>query len=389
MGLKRILIIHPEGNAKNNPTIYCLINLLLEHHFQVSYLSSSPTSFSSIDGVAFVSRSVTIEKLKRKLFSKYCLIWPSMLFSLIRNINFYKKCDLVISVDRDGLIEAAALSKFFSIPLIHFSFEIYFASETSKKFKQIEIEASKQVDLWVAQDDIRAQALIEENGLKKSKVIYIPVSSKGRGETSEKRLRDDLGILPNKKVAMFMGSLYPWTMFKEVLSQLALLPNEWVIIVNERYGQAKQYILELSINQSLINRKVYISNHAVECVDKMGYVLSGIDAGLAFYSPTYDDPSTGLNLAKLGLASGKISTYLRYGVPVIMNEIGLISDMTRKHKFGVVVKGPGELPKALRDLESMQGAGDNAKKFFDERLDFSRFQVAFDEALDSLMNSDH
>ncbi len=169
MGLRRILIIHPEGNAKNNPTIYCLINLLLEYHFQVSYLSSSPMSFSSIDGVAFVSRSATIEKLKRKLFSKYCLIWPSMLFSLIRNISFYKKYDLVISIDREGLIEAATLSKFFSIPLIHFSFEIYFASETSKKFKQIEIEASKQVDLWVAQDDIRAQALIEENGLKKSK----------------------------------------------------------------------------------------------------------------------------------------------------------------------------------------------------------------------------
>lgn len=386
MGSKHILIIHPEGNATNNPTINCLLNFFLDQHFKITYLISSDTSNPYIGGVTFINRSAVIEKFKRKLFNKYCLIFPSKLFSFIRNLNSLKKYDLIVSVDREGLIEASTLSQFFQVPLLHLSFEIYFASETSKKFKKIEIEASKRISYLIVQDAIRAQALIQENHLLNSRISLIPVSSKGLGEYSAIRLRDDLGIPPNKKVAIFMGSLYPWTMFKQVIEQVGALPNDWIIIVNERYGQANQYLLELAVNQSLIDSKVYVSNIPVESVDKMGYVLSGVNAGLAFYSPTYDDPSTGQNLAKLGLASGKISTYLRYGVPIITNEIGLISDMTRKQKFGVVVENLAELPKALLDLENMQNASDSAKKFFSDQLDFSLYQDEIKSVIDSLVD---
>lgn len=386
MGFKHIFIIHPEGNATNNPTINCLINFFLDQQFKITYIISGNPNYPSIEGVTLINRSEVIEKLKRKLFNKYCLIFPSKLFSFIRNLNSFKKYDLIVSVDREGLIEASTLSQFLKVPLLHLSFEIYFASETSKKFKKIEIEASKRISHLIVQDEIRAQALIEENHLLNSCISHVPVSSKGLGEYSAIRLRDDLGIPLNKKVAIFMGSLYPWTMFKQVIEQVGALPNDWVIIVNERYGQANQYLLELGVNQSLIDSKVYVSNVPVESVDKMGYVLSGIDAGLAFYNPTYDDPSTGQNLVKLGLASGKISTYLRYGVPIVVNDIGLISDMTRKQKFGVVVENLAKLPNALLDLDNMKNASDNAKKFFNERLDFSLYQDEFKSVIDSLID---
>jgi glycosyltransferase involved in cell wall biosynthesis len=380
-----ILIIHPEGNARNNPTVNCIIDFFIERQFLITYVSSESYNFSSSNGIKFIKRSSFFERLKRKLFNKYCLIWPSKIFSLLRNINFFFKYDLIVSVDREGLIEAASLSKFLRIPLLHCSFEIYFHSETSKNFKKIEIEASKQVDFWIIQDEIRAKALVEENKLLTSKSILIPVSSRGLGEFSEERLRDKLGILPHIKVAIFMGSLYPWTMFKQVLDQAGALPDNWAIIINERYGQAQKYLLDLSFDKSSIGKNIYISNENMEFVDKMGYVLSGIDAGIAFYDPTFEDPSSGLNLVNLGLASGKIATYLRYGVPIVINQIGLYATLANDNNFGIVIGHPDELSEALSIIQKTDGMSLNAKKFFSQKLDFDIYKERLLEILPKLI----
>lgn len=183
-----------------------------------------------------------------------------------------------------------------------------------------------------------------------------------------------------------MGSLYPWTLFKEVLNQAHQLPSDWVLVINERYGHTQQYFLEQKIDYDLLQKKVYLSQYPVEFVDEMGYILSGIDAGLAFYRPSYNDPSNGLNLFYLGLSSGKISTYLRYGVPIVINEIGLFADLTREHKFGVVIESPDKLPNALLDLDNMQNASHNAKKFFSDQLDFSLYQDEIKSVIDSLVD---
>lgn len=379
-------MIHPEGNAGNNPTIKCLIDLLIESNFKITYISSGESSVPFRSGLTLIKRSKMAERLKRKIFNKYCEIWLSKFFSCVRNLHLLKKYDLIISIDREGLIEASAISSFYKIPLIHASFEIYFESETSIKYKAIEIEASKNISFWIAQDKIRAQSLIAENKLESAKGILIPVSSKGPCEASNQRLRDDLGIPLDKKVAIFMGSLYPWTLFKEVLNQAHQLPSDWVLVINERYGHTQQYFLEQKIDYDLLQKKVYLSQYPVEFVDEMGYILSGIDAGLAFYRPSYNDPSNGLNLFYLGLSSGKISTYLRYGVPIVINEIGLFADLTREHKFGVVIESPDKLPNALLDLDNMQNASHNAKKFFSDQLDFSLYQDEIKSVIDSLVD---
>lgn len=383
---RRVLMIHPEGNAGNNPTIKCLIDLLIESNFKITYISSGESSVPFRSGLTLIKRSKMAERLKRKIFNKYCEIWLSKFFSCVRNLHLLKKYDLIISIDREGLIEASAISSFYKIPLIHASFEIYFESETSIKYKAIEIEASKNISFWIAQDKIRAQSLIAENKLESAKGILIPVSSKGPCEASNQRLRDDLGIPLDKKVAIFMGSLYPWTLFKEVLNQAHQLPSDWVLVINERYGHTQQYFLEQKIDYDLLQKKVYLSQYPVEFVDEMGYILSGIDAGLAFYRPSYNDPSNGLNLFYLGLSSGKISTYLRYGVPIVINEIGLFADLTREHKFGVVIESPDKLPNALLDLDNMQNASHNAKKFFSDQLDFSLYQDEIKSVIDSLVD---
>jgi hypothetical protein len=370
MGFKRILIIHPEGNAGNNPTIKSLIDLLLESKFQVTYLSSVNTRFPIITGVSFLKRSGLIEKIKKKLFNKYCLVKLSKIFSFLKNLYLINRYDLVLSIDREGLIEASAISDLLQVPLIHASFEIYFESETSKNYKKIEIRASKKICLWIVQDEIRAESLVKENHLSRSNAVILPLASEGLGEVSKPRLRDGLGIPVDKKVAIFMGSLYKWTMIDELINQIDRIPDDWAIIIHERYGDADRYLPKDFFQARAMSGKLFVNNFAVENVDKMGYVLAGVDVGLAFYRPTYEDPSTGKNLKYLGLASGKISTYLRYGVPIIMNEIGLYADHSREFMFGLVISDLEQLPDTLASFHTHKNLSDNAKKYFSTFLDF-------------------
>ncbi|MDY6868004.1 MAG: hypothetical protein SVT56_08880, partial [Chloroflexota bacterium] len=104
--------------------------------------------------------------------------------------------------------------------------------------------------------------------------------------------------------------------------------------------------------------------------DDMSMILSGIDAGLAFYRPDYSGPLTGDNLKYLGLASGKVSTYLRYGVPVVMNETGLYAEEVQRYKLGCVVCNIDKISEKLTEIKN-NDYSQNAKSYFSDNLDFN------------------
>ena len=125
----------------------------------------------------------------------------------MEKILIYREYDLIIGVDRQGLIEASILSKLTKKPYIFISFEIMFESETSAKCKLLEIKASKAVSKWIVQDVVRADILANENQLQTFNRILLPLASAGSGVLNSDRLRDYLGIPENKKVAILIGSI--------------------------------------------------------------------------------------------------------------------------------------------------------------------------------------
>ena len=66
---------------------------------------------------------------------------------------------------------------------------------------------------------------------------------------------------------------------------------------------------------------------------------------------------------------GTKSTYLRYDVPVVTNEIGLYADEIRKHHLGAVVSGPDGIPDALIAMEN-KDYNANISRYYSEVLDF-------------------
>lgn len=381
---KRVLIIHPEGNSYNNPSLKCIISLFKENNVLVDIrFKKSNAPMPKTQGVRLIPYGLMIASVKFLFVKFLSSFYLTFGYVYIERMLLYKKYDLIIGVDRQGLIEASLLSNITNVPYMFISFEIMFESETSSRYKRIERLASKNVSLWVAQDEIRSHCLRLENFLHKERSFILPLASEGEGVQSSKRLRDTLGIPVCKKVAIVIGSIAQWSMTNSILESLSRWPDEWVLIIHDRYGRTAELLSsEIDFPHDLVNCKLFISDFAAEMVDDMGYILAGVSVGLAFYSPDHSCPHTGNNLRYLGLASGKISTYLRYGVPIIANQIGLLAEHATKYQFGLVVGHPNDLPASLGqiDVERMKI---NAIKYFSEKLDFKLYRNLLWDAMAS------
>jgi len=389
--LKRALIIHTDGNSFNNPTLKCIIDLLLEKGCEIDLrYPESDAPMPCYEGIRFLPFGVWLRRWKSHVFDRYCSRPLVFLSVLVEKFVYYKKYDLIIGVDRQGLIEASVLNKITKTPYVYISFEIMFEDETSARYKSLEKEASKGVAAWLVQDEERAGQLQRENLLNPSNKILLPLASAGVGVVKVDRLRDRLGIANTKKVAIAIGSISGWSMTNQILECVADWPEEWVLIVHARYGKTRELLAgELAALADLLDRKIFISNAATEMVDDMGSILAGVSVGLAFYRPEYGKSYYGYyigkNLEHLGLASGKISTYLRYGIPVIINEVGLYAGETRQFRFGCVVERPEQIKNSLDEI-SHEEYRHNARDYFVKKLDFNIYRDKIWSRFEALVN---
>jgi hypothetical protein len=159
--------------------------------------------------------------------------------------------------------------------------------------------------------------------------------------------------------------------------------------LHSRGGDTSAKLRKLGIDLSLIPvDKIYLSNQSTLEVDKMGEILSGVSVGLAFYKPVPNTSwysTSDRNIQYLGLSSGKISTFLRYGIPVITNEIGLYARLAEKHGFGLVSQNPMDIAELLPFLTNSIFSF-NATCFYNKYLDFSNYEsLVFENLTKSIL----
>lgn len=373
--MKQVLLIHPEGNTFNNPTLQSVVDLLLDKKVDLTIryqLGLSP--MPELTGVSLLPIGRIQQRIKDAIFNRLCWEWLAYLYVWLEQKFVYQKYNLIIGVDRQGLIEAGMLHQQVKTAFVFFSFEIMFASETSKRFKSIEKKMAQLVGHWFVQDEVRAFHLQKENNLNPAIQTLLPLASSGAAEKHSERLRDLLGVPINRKVAIAIGSISDWSMIREIVSSVYQWPEDWVLIIHDRYGQTEAELTKLGCNLNEVQKgRVFLSNHASMQVDNMSNVLAGVSAGLALYKPNYKGPYTGDNLKYLGLASGKISTYLRYGVPPVINNIGQYSYLANTHQFGLVAEdadGIGALLESLID----PAWSVRALSYYKEYLDFNNYR---------------
>jgi hypothetical protein len=374
--MPRISIIHPEGNFNNNPNLSGIVSILVEAGYTVTIYAQRREEIDQSPPAPHVH--VELTSVPGAFPHDTPVVLPSIAIRDVHDSAKFmaaelQKPDIIIGIDR-GIIEASALATAWNIPVGLLSYEIYFSAETSSEFKAPEIDACRSLAFAVCQDRARSTELRKENGIPLERIIDIPVAGRGYNpRVSTSLIQSLLGIDEKKKIALYMGELSgTWNGLDEILAWTHEWPEEWVLVLHHRYGNGAALDLVSKVLSSS-RRNVFFSPFPTLPFDKLSDLLHSVDLGLAFYQSVPGHPSSGRNLGCLGMASGKISTYLQHGVPIVINEIGEMSDYVRKCNLGSVVQDGSKIGAVLNQFSSTPQSTwiDNSQRFFSTKLDLN------------------
>jgi len=380
-----VLIIHPEGNLNNNPTLSALTIALCRKGLNVTVFS--PWREYTQEPIHPNVEVVLYPLYQRRVFS--LLNRDPLLLKTLKPIALKYlsrlKADLILGVDREGIILASLLARYSGTKYGLLSFELTFSAEVGHRRKLPEIQACEAIEFALVQDTLRGQKLSKENNIHGKKLFYAPVAGSGRKRSKKGNLRQLLDIPESKKIAVSIGSTGSWTMIPEVLKTLPCWPPDWCLVIHNRYGYTKD-IEDLVKSLSLSN--VYVSPLKALPTEDLGLLLGDADLGIGFYFPDYSYPLLGRNLKYIGYSSGKTSTYLQYGVPVLTNNIGPLSEDIEKYQIGSVVNEIQDIPLALQNVRTKSATSiELCQNYFQEKLDALKTLPPVVDFINNMINS--
>jgi len=353
-----LLIIHPEGNIKNNPNLYAITKELVKEGYNVVIFSLYRSGI-----------------YQGELFPGACMEY----YGLDRAENLKKKLQLIklyfchiIGIDQ-GIIEAARMAKVLNINYSFLSYEIFFDNEliklnniTDLKHKRQSKKACRDIQFAIVQDEVRKSILAKEYQIQSEKILLMPVAGTGfRPLEKIKYFHDKLQIPDEKKVLLYMGWMDELQINR--MTQFATyMPENWVIVVHSRY----KYDGKLPENFNA--DKIYFSlDTPIENIDDMGILLSGADAGFCSYKASFDSPFTGDNITYIGMSSGKTTTFLQYGIPVVIENMNMWDEIVTAENIGLVLKKQQDLQNL--DLLAKPEVVQNCFSYFDKSIDIKNF----------------
>ena len=367
---RRVALFEPNGSLTTNPTLYGLVHGLVDSGAEVDlwtpggsgdpYPTEPVRTFQFIwpraiasGGLRGTLRTFLDEGIRRRTQRRFSI----------------ERYDLAIGVDSAGLIAAFPHARKREVPLVYFSFEIFFQDELSEprdvREKALEREANAYASLTVVQDDLRAGLLGAENGVDADEMFRVPVAPSGPVVTERSSyLRDRLGIPADKVIVLHSGSFAPWTYSEELLESVSSWPSTHVLVVHGHIP------VESRAEQNGTDSRVYYSQGPLPPGEYMEMVSSA-DIGLALYKPVGPSRFTQENVANIGLASGTFGAYMKCGLPTVSVAQPTYVDLLGRYNFGANVPSMEALPGALIAVgENVRTHREQAHRLFFELLDF-------------------
>ena len=346
--MTNILLIHPEGNINNNPNLFAIVELLCDDGYHVDL---------------FVKRNPIIDQ-NSYIKNLQILFLDDTNIDDVERLD-RKKYSLIIGIDT-GIVIASKIARKLNIPYCYISYEIMFADELGTEKKNAEIAACKNISFAICQDPVRSYFLSIENNISINKIFNIPVTGNYKKQYPKSDfLYEHLKIPKDKKIALFAGSISKWSMIGDIVKQTDSWPKNWVLVLHDRYGRNLGFLSSLIKNRP----QIYISDRSLKTPDDLEKLICSADVGIGLYKTNFNSIYEGKNLVFMGLSAGKLMTYMKYGVPVITNEIGQLSDYIRKYKLGIVVNKAAEINPSK--VEKITDCSENCTNFFKDKLDFN------------------
>ena len=290
-----------------------------------------------------------------------------------------KKYKYLFGIDAEGLIIAWLMNFFLKAPIIYYSLELYLSKDNPWKNnsidsflysfrKKLERIANAKAVYTITQNEYRVKALSEDNGIKEDRVIILPYAPRGHYVVSDhKWWHKKFNIPEHKKIILHLGSITDWYYSRELANAALSWPDEWVLVFHGKTYISIESIIEKS------KGRIFISNEWI-AYNQLDKLIASADIGIALYK--------NIDYNHFSTSSGKLSYYLRCGVPVVAQKFPALEELVDRHKCGICVNDVREIKMAIDNiLLNYQEYSFNAKKVFSEHLDFNKF---FPEVLKKL-----
>ncbi len=276
-----------------------------------------------------------------------------------------KRYRCFIGVDPAGLIAATALGILLRVPVIYYSLELLLSSDhhgaRTRVVKALERFCNRRSAWTIIQDENRAACLVEDNRIDCDRVLIVPNSPLGPAQISQRGYwHQKLGLPPEHKIVLQAGAIADWGLSCELAQAAAGWPDDWVLVLHGYVDGSPEYLDR--IRQLAQNGHVRLSLEMVP-YEQLDNLIASADVGVALYRCVDQN--------FYHMASGKVTHYLRCGVPVVAQDLPNLRSLLRDGRCGVCVNDAGEVREAVaKVLKDRSRYGTNATRCYEERLEF-------------------
>jgi hypothetical protein len=382
--VNKLLIFYPYSNVGTNPTMCALIPALINAGFQVDLIvdNSHADEFPSLPVAGQHCRELNfdsrvwwqpappgIAKRMWQFGKRPTAVEPAY----FKRFAARQYCGM-IGVDPLGIATAAQLNQHAQVPLIYLSFELLLSDECDEaaetRLKAAEQEATSDCRLVVIQDGARADLLSADNSIERDRFCYIPVAPLDAEPTNSDYLRQRLEIPADRRIVLFQGTIGAWSGRDEWEMLLSCWRRDIALVVHSRRqigARNRKFLAALASRYP-----VYVSDRPVPAAD-LPLLTASADVGLVSYVPSPADWHTFGNLQTIGLASGKLATFLMCGVPVLANQRTSIGSLVDEHQLGASYDSVESSPAALEKIFSNHSQfSSSARAFYRDHLNPSQ-----------------
>lgn len=387
----KIILFEPNPDISTNPTLINLIRRFSDDGIQIDIFQPNHGIFLPLD---ITKKNVNICHYNY-CSTKKCTGLTRLSYWIQKLRVFYRlKSEnkvIVIAVDPNGLVEAYQYCRWMDVPLVYLSFEMFFMEELTsvqeQKNKEIELQACQKVALTIIQDPLRGRLLKEENRLADMEMFYLPVApSNDPAVKKTDYLRDKFNIPEEKIIVTHAGSFSEWTCAEELIESSKSWPEEFVLVIHIR-NQPNEFIKTLMLDKNTAHI-IFSTDPCTE--SEYEELLASADIGLVLYKPTKSNKYTGKNIENMGLSSGKFSSYMKCGIPIISINQEYYKKMLKSYEFGLDIDDFKAMPEALFKIkENYNDYCNGVKRLFEERLNFDLYYEDLKNKLFEMVSKDY
>jgi len=378
---KRVAMFVGYGWLSVSPSLVSAIRLLTEQGYWVDVIHIYSSEFEVYSPKLDKLHIELVAPYKNNrlniLFKVFRLLFCSFKFTRKQKYNFF------IGVDLEGIIVAGILSRILKTPYIYYSLEIFSKEDIAeekgvnrlvhKVQKFFEVFYSRSASYTIIQNEMRADFLVKDNGIEKSKIFIVPNSYYFVEQKNGDCIDSIIKIPDNKTIVIYAGSVQPEMAIDEIVTYLDLWAEDTVLLIHTPYITEHLEDIKKLISQKNLQEKVIFSSKKLS-FEALAALVRKAHIGISFYKQVD-------NNHKL-CPSGKVSFYLSQNLPVIVNNIPSSESIINSWNCGVCVDTGKAVGGAIQEiLDSYDAFSAKAKTCYEQEFEFSKY---FNHALESI-----